>query len=340
MMYTTKGSRLGMDLANEHSKCKAHMRVTRNYGSFDVTVFASGRPFHAHRVVLACRSPEFRRLIESSWRGPTYHSELLLPDISAEVMKNVIEFLYTDNLTGDMIRSETPFLEQLIEVAIRFQLPRLVSMCRGVLMSSSSSSSEKENFKPTLGESMLRALKEDGEPFADVRLLSSASKRRSVMAHRFMLCARSPYFRAVLESSNSADVEDEYYSDRGIVVDVTLPDSYSVILVLTRYMYSGTLQLDGTTNNDEVLLGLLLAAQRYEMRDLLEACESAIRCGPSSVLSVLRLARVMRTNRLQSWALHCLADHLTTLEEGSSIAQKTLQRIKNMTHPQLHFSLV
>ena len=92
--YTTNGSKLGMDLMNEHDKCKAHMRVTRNYGSFDVTVFASGRPFHAHRVVLACRSPEFRRLIESSWRGPTYHSELLLPDISAEVMKHVIEFMY------------------------------------------------------------------------------------------------------------------------------------------------------------------------------------------------------------------------------------------------------
>ena len=78
-------------------------------------------------------------------------------------------------------------------------------------------------------------------------------------------------------------------------MDVTLPDSYSVILVLTRYIYSGTLQLDASTKNDEVLLGVLLAAQRYEMRDLLEACESAIRCGPSSVLSALRLARVMRT---------------------------------------------
>ena len=152
------------------------------------------------------------------------------------------------------------------------------------------------------------------------------------MAHRFMLCARSPYFRAVLESSNT-DMEDEYYSDRGIVVDVTLPDSYSVILVLTRYMYSGTLLLDGTTNNDEVLLGVLLAAQRYEMRDLLEACESAIRCGPSSVLSALRLARVMRTNRLQSWALHCLAGHLTNLKEGSSLAQKTLQKMKKHDTP-------
>ena len=92
-------------------------------------------------------------------------------------------------------------------------------------------------------------------------------------------------------------------------------------------------QLDGTTNNDEVLLGVLLAAQRYEMRDLLEACESAIRCGPSSVLSALRLARVMRTNRLQSWALHCLAGHLTNLKEGSSLVQNTLQKMKKHDTP-------
>jgi len=359
-MYTTNDSEIGTDLFNELNKCSAHMRVTGNYGSFDVTVFASGRPFHAHRVVLASRSPEFRRLIEKSWRGATYHTELLLPDISAEVMKTLIEFLYTDNLSEDMIGSETPFLEQLIEVATRFELPRLVFMCEGVSLSLEEKKNSKENFEPTLGSSMLQALEEDGEPFADVRLLSSTSKGRSVMAHRFMLCARSPYFRAVLESS-SADMEDEYYSDRGLVVDVTLPDSYAVMLVLMRYMYSGTswvccgdgefslvslpvrlfthslthsgtLRLYAASNNDEVLVGVLLAAQRYEMRSLMEACESAIRCGPSSVLTVLRVARSMRTNRLQSWALHSLAGHLTSLEE-SSLSQKTLKKMKKYDSP-------
>ena len=50
---------------------------------------------------------------------------------------------------------------------------------------------------------------EDDDNGAKNMMTIRQDKRRSVMAHRFMLCARSPYFRAVLESSNT-DMEDEY----------------------------------------------------------------------------------------------------------------------------------
>ena len=137
--------------------------------------------------------------------------------------------------------------------------------------------------------------------FADIRFIAGKSNNKGIYAHRCILTARSTYFNAMFRMSGAMNEEEEEGEDdassrssgssrrrrrRKKIVDIVVPDSYVGLLRLLLYVYSGAL----ADSNTDALLEDLVAADRYQLRDMKKLCESMIVVTPENAASVLDVA--------------------------------------------------
>ncbi|RCV31909.1 hypothetical protein SETIT_6G215800v2 [Setaria italica] len=96
----------------------------------DVSFTVDGETFHAHRAVLAARSPVFRAELLGSMAEATM-SCITLHDIAPATFKAMLQFMYTDVLPGDEELGDCPteMFENLLVAADRYALDRLKLMC-------------------------------------------------------------------------------------------------------------------------------------------------------------------------------------------------------------------
>ncbi|CAL4934337.1 unnamed protein product [Urochloa decumbens] len=98
----------------------------------DVSFVIGGQTFHAHRAVLAARSPVFRAELLGSMAESTM-SSITLQDIAPETFKLMLQFVYTDAFPEDhelgdpAMRIKTLML--LLAAADRYALGRLKLLC-------------------------------------------------------------------------------------------------------------------------------------------------------------------------------------------------------------------
>ncbi|KAE8704727.1 BTB/POZ and MATH domain-containing protein 4 [Hibiscus syriacus] len=121
------GSHFGMLLENE--ECS------------DITFNVFGEKFHAHKLVLAARSPVFEA--EFSERMEVDDNEILVTDMEPRVFKALLHFIYRDSLIDDeefvgTSSSSIPSVSdalasKLLAAADKYDLPRLRLMCESVL---------------------------------------------------------------------------------------------------------------------------------------------------------------------------------------------------------------
>uniref|UniRef100_A0A0A9ASZ8 BTB domain-containing protein n=1 Tax=Arundo donax TaxID=35708 RepID=A0A0A9ASZ8_ARUDO len=92
----------------------------------DVSFTMDGETFHAHRAVLAARSPVFKAELLGSMAEATMPS-ITLHDIAPATFKAMLWFMYTDALPGDdeLGDSPTKMFEHLLVAADRYALNRL-----------------------------------------------------------------------------------------------------------------------------------------------------------------------------------------------------------------------
>lgn len=85
---------LNLQWKNFHSCFQLSVNSLRDDRCFqDVTLSCSGQLLYAHRLVLAACSTHFRDLFESL--PPQQHAVLLLPTVDAEVMRAILDFIYS-----------------------------------------------------------------------------------------------------------------------------------------------------------------------------------------------------------------------------------------------------
>ncbi|KAF8646562.1 hypothetical protein HU200_065784 [Digitaria exilis] len=96
----------------------------------DVSFAIDGETFHAHRAVLAARSPVFRAELLGSMAEATMPSITLL-DIAPETFIVLLRFMYTDAFPGDdeLGDSSSKMLQNLLAAADRYGLDRLKLIC-------------------------------------------------------------------------------------------------------------------------------------------------------------------------------------------------------------------
>ncbi|CAO2207328.1 unnamed protein product [Urochloa humidicola] len=96
----------------------------------DVSFTVDGETFHAHRVVVAARSPVFRAELLGSMAEATMSSIAQL-DIAPATFRIVLRFMYTDVFPGDDELGDSPseMLQNLLAAADRYTLNRLKLIC-------------------------------------------------------------------------------------------------------------------------------------------------------------------------------------------------------------------
>ncbi|KAF8646547.1 hypothetical protein HU200_065768 [Digitaria exilis] len=96
----------------------------------DVSFAIDGETFHAHRVVLAARSPVFKAKLLGSMVEATM-SSITLHGIAPATFRVMLQFMYTDALPGDDELGGPPvdMIQKLLAAADRYALDRLKLIC-------------------------------------------------------------------------------------------------------------------------------------------------------------------------------------------------------------------
>ncbi|KAB2607676.1 BTB/POZ and MATH domain-containing protein 4-like [Pyrus ussuriensis x Pyrus communis] len=121
------GDHFGMLLENEEGS--------------DVTFNVCGERFHAHKLVLAARSPLFEKEFFDGMKEENH--DVVVTDTDPKVFKALLHFIYTDNLIEDEELSDASSLcmsslsdglaAKLLAASDKYGLPRLRLMCESVL---------------------------------------------------------------------------------------------------------------------------------------------------------------------------------------------------------------
>jgi len=151
----------------------------------------------------------------------------------------------------------------------------------------------------------------DSGRWADVTFVAEGVR---VAAHRFVLCARSDYFRAMFARGLSTTSGTLVALDR---VTVEVPDRLGSLRRLLTYLYTGIV----VACSNEALLEDLVAADRYGIAPLKTACESAIAVGAPSAARVFELSHLVAAWRLRQSALCCVLHELAEVSTTPHFAR-------------------
>ncbi|KAJ1697505.1 hypothetical protein LUZ63_006017 [Rhynchospora breviuscula] len=108
----------------------------------DVTFEVDGEMFHAHRLVLAARSPIFKAELLGLMKEARIRS-IVIEDMKAPVFKAMLHFIYRDSFSecelqgdGDSKQDSVFLAEHLLVAADRYGLDRLRLLCEEKLCNS------------------------------------------------------------------------------------------------------------------------------------------------------------------------------------------------------------
>jgi len=295
--------------------------ILEQRGKVDAMVLASGKVLLAHRALLSHRSNVLRdMLIEESPADEAggEPTQILLPELHADVARALMYFLYTDVLPL-FATSNVSILRSLVRVGKSLRIPRLEIVSQRILhVLTVAERTHKGHPNPTaIHEFGLElppvTLTRDlgsmvGDPqYADVRFFAEG---KTVYAHRFILEARCAYFRAMFRTG-MAETQDSTG-----VFDVIVPDSFIGFLRFIIFIYTSTLP-DGS---DGALLEDLMSADRYGMTDMIRTCESMLCPSSSNWLDILRASHLIGSTRLQLEVEGYIRDNLHELSNPFDFA--------------------
>ncbi|XP_057324131.1 speckle-type POZ protein-like [Microplitis mediator] len=100
-----------------------YRKLYKNKKNTDVTIVVGNKEFQAHKQIIMARSPVLKSMITHALKEGLY-SKVNIEDISPEIFKQVLEYIYTDeviNLDDDAFN--------LLEAARKYQLLSLEKFC-------------------------------------------------------------------------------------------------------------------------------------------------------------------------------------------------------------------
>ena len=113
-------------------------RMLKTGKGTDVTFDVNGQLFHAHRCVLAARSPVFEAELFGPMKEKATAEPIEVADMEPSVFKELLHFIYTDPIlsdskNGDDDDDKTASMQHLLVAADRYGLDRLRLMCEASL---------------------------------------------------------------------------------------------------------------------------------------------------------------------------------------------------------------
>lgn len=126
--------------------------IFKNQEFSDVTIYASGREFKAHKAILAARSPMFRGMFSHDMKETKYN-RVEVEDVEPDVLEEMLRFVYTGKtcLEGRLQLKDPKEQEReqnlaigLLQAANKYQLDRLKLICEEALYKTLSADSVAE----------------------------------------------------------------------------------------------------------------------------------------------------------------------------------------------------
>lgn len=107
------------------------MKLLENDEFSDVTIIIEDNEIQAHKVVLAARSTVFASLLrsDSSEGNNTNSSTIEINDVKLNVFKELLRYIYTDNINS----IDSTMAKELLVAAIKYDLEELKSTCEAIL---------------------------------------------------------------------------------------------------------------------------------------------------------------------------------------------------------------
>eukprot|EP01103_Thecamoeba_quadrilineata_P018925 TRINITY_DN7469_c0_g1_i1.p1 TRINITY_DN7469_c0_g1~~TRINITY_DN7469_c0_g1_i1.p1 ORF type:complete len:796 (+),score=82.08 TRINITY_DN7469_c0_g1_i1:63-2390(+) len=289
----------------------------------DIILYAGGKKIYAHKAVLAARSPIFAAqiLMMKRWRQPNYEQieenmDVLYLRTKYQVALGLIRYIYTDHLN-----ITTHFAREVAEQAEKYQLPHLKYLCYKNIQRNINNAFEQLEFdlgavvKSSFRSDMLNVPLE----FSDIEFVMNDGT--TMKAHKVILSLRCEWFRMMFETSFS---EKNKHSIR---IDDIEPSMFNEIL---QYVYTG----DDDIIQSDHLDDLLIAADRFLLEDLKQACESKLvpEIDLNNCASLLGLSDQYNAPRLKTSVLKFICkkyqefvktqDYLEMKEEFPSMLQQ------------------
>jgi speckle-type POZ protein len=127
--HTQDVSSVAVPQSNLHNQL---VEMMKDEESTDVTFSVGDQLFHAHRCMLAVRSPVFKaELFSDMEENATRH--IKIDDMEPAIFGALLRFIYTDDFPdGCGVDKDAP-LQHLFVAADRYGLDRLSAMCEGKL---------------------------------------------------------------------------------------------------------------------------------------------------------------------------------------------------------------
>lgn len=328
---------------------RSQSSIYEQRGCADCMLISSGKISLAHRAVLAARSPVLRdKLIEEVPGGDDLNqpTQILLPELLHGTARVLVQFLYTDTIPSRLLATPS-MLRNLSRAAVQLKIPRLQIMCHqllqlhsGVTKNRDISENEVELTSRTAGvglEVIPPTLARDfgsvvgDAQYADIRFIAEG---RTFPAHRFILEARSPYFRSMFRSGMM-----ESFVVNGKPTDIVVPDRYSCLLRMLLYIYTDILP-EGTHS---ALLEDLITADRYHITDMRLLCENMLIPTKENWMELLQVADAINSVRLKNETICFLRNHLgDTLKDRHSLEKsfeqfpdvlETILKMRQVAYP-------
>ena len=289
---------------------KSSKSLFEQRGCADCMIISSGKILLAHRAVLASRSSVLRdKLVEEAPGGDDFNqpTQILLPELLHGTARILLQYIYTDNLPSRVVGNPS-MLRNLARAAIDLKIPRLQIICHRLLQLhyGAKGTGKADVSQPSMvGSELIPAtLSRDfgnivGDPqYADIRFIAEG---RTLYAHRFILEARCPYFRAMFRSGMM-----ESFVVNGKPTDIVVPDSFVCLLRMLIFIYTDFLP----EGSEAALLEDLMTADRYHVMDMRCLCENMLATTSRNWRDILRVSDIVKSSHLKVDAMCFIRDHL------------------------------
>lgn len=268
-------------------------------------------------------------MISDEVRQQKSFTEVFVPGVKFSVMKQIMDFLYTDTIDFTNLSSFQSVL-YLFDGAILLKLDSLKEICLQILTQvyeyehiDKGSEGDEKNIKntiSTLPTDLSDYILQQESKFADVKIIT-ADDNSIIYAHKCILRCSSDYFKSLLDhdSQNRNDLDQP--RDPGNTVSINIPGKRSEVFRLVYFLYTGVLAPSARSSEnshepDECVVWKdirsdLMYAEKFKIPSMKAQCENAISVTVRNSLEVLLLSNEVNSSKLKLDALNMICKILT-----------------------------
>jgi len=305
----------------------------REYPYFDCIIVAGGGQAPGHKAVLARRSPVFERMIRDELLpGQTDSIELLLPDVSYQILIKLMEYLYTDNVKLPVHGDVSVIAHELLRCAEVYDLPMLAALLDDFIHGNNDVIRVQQQEGNWKNHSFSSLLEDD---YWHDAIIKVRSNRQQIRVHKFVLAMRCKFFKSLFQDSfdehDNVDDLSSYRNNRSIPIyelpydcEITFESLQRVI----RFIYLGIFIYNSDDDADQKMLkDSLRIAHNFGLDQLKTLCQSNLIVSTENSEELQCLATstnsFMLCEKVKRYILQLLFDGETTKIKKISLELKS-----------------